>query len=147
MMKMPLTAIVFAVEALSSYGNVIYVIIAAGVAFVITEIFGAESINDRVLENLVHEINEGKESTFLEGYVTVGKDTFAEGMHIRDIFWPNGTFILSHKHTLPPDKRDKRAQKAIHEGDILHVRCTTFDEQQTKEELIAILGEDAANIR
>ncbi len=146
MMKMPLTAIVFAVEALSCYDNVIFVIIAAGVAFVITEIFGAESINDRVLENLAKEINAGKESKFLEGYVTVGNNTFAEGMHIRDIFWPNGTFILSHKHTLPVDKRDKRAVKAIHEGDILHVRCTTFDEKQTREELTAILGEDAANI-
>ena len=146
MMKMPLTAIVFAVEALSCYDNVIFVIIAAGVAFVITEIFGAESINDRVLENLAHEINSGREVKFLEGYVTVGKNTFAEGMHIRDIFWPNGTFVLSHKHTLPEDKREKRAVKAIHEGDILHLRCTTFDEKATKEKLVAIIGEDAENI-
>jgi H+/Cl- antiporter ClcA len=146
MMKMPLTAIVFAVEALSCYDNVIFVIIAAGVAFVITEIFGAESINDRVLENLAHEINAGREQKFLEGYVTVGKNTFAEGMHIRDIFWPNGTFVLSHKHTLPADQRDKRALKAIHEGDVLHLRCTTFDEKSTKEKLVAILGEDAASI-
>lgn len=146
MMKMPLTAIVFAVEALSCYDNVIFVIIAAGVAFVITEIFGVESINDRVLENLAEEINEGKTVTHLEGYVTVGKNTFAEGMHIRDIFWPNGTFILSHKHTLPVEERNQRAPKAIHEGDILHVRCTTFDEKQTKEELTAILGKDAGRI-
>ena len=144
---MPLTAIVFAVEALSCYDNVIFVIIAAGVAFVITEIFGVESINDRVLENLVHEINAGREVKFLEGYVTVGKNTFAEGMHIRDIFWPNGTFVLSHKHTLPEDKRDKRAVKAIHEGDILHLRCTTFDEKATREKLVAIIGEDAMNIK
>jgi H+/Cl- antiporter ClcA len=147
MMKMPLTAIVFAVEALSCYDNVIFVIIAAGVAFVITEIFGAESINDRVLENLAKEINAGKEPKFLEGYVTVGKNTFAEGMHIRDIFWPSGTFVLSHKHTLPLDKRDKRAVKAIHEEDILHLRCTTFDEKQTRDELLSILGEDAKNLQ
>lgn len=147
MMKMPLTAIVFAVEALSCYDNVIFVILAAGVAFVITEIFGVESINDRVLENLAKEINAGKEVKFLEGYVTVGKNTFAEGMHIRDIFWPNGTFVLSHKHTLPEEKRDKRAVKAIHEGDVLHLRCTTFDEKATKEKLVAIIGEDALSIK
>ena len=140
-MKMPLTAIVFAVEALCCYDNIIFVIITAGIAFVITEIFGAESINDRVLENLVKEINEGKSTTIIERYVTVGKGAFAEGMHVRDIFWPNGLFVLSHKHTLPIDQRDKRAVKAIHEGDILHVRCTTFDAQQTEEELAAILGE------
>jgi hypothetical protein len=68
-------------------------------------------------------------------------------MHIRDIFWPSGTFVLSHKHTLPLDKRDKRAVKAIHEEDILHLRCTTFDEKQTRDELVSILGEDAKNLQ
>ena len=146
MMKMPLTAIVFAVEALSCYHNVLFVIIAAGVAFLITEIFGVESINDRVQENLAAEINADKAPRFLEGYITVGENAFAEGMHVRDIFWPSGTFILSHKRTLPEDQREKRAVKAIHAGDVLHVRCTTFDVEQTKEELVAILGDNAADI-
>ncbi len=141
MMKMPLTAIVFAVEALSCYDNIIYVIITAGVAFVITEIFGAESINDRVLENRVEEINEGKTPTIIDRYVTVCPGSFAIGMHVRDIFWPNGVFVLSHKHTLPVDRRDKRAVKAIHECDILHVRCTTFDEKHTEEKLKLIIGD------
>ncbi len=141
MMKMPLTAIVFAVEALSCYDNIIYVIAVAGVAFVITEIFGAESINDRVLENLVDEINEGKTPTIIDRYVTVSEGAFAIGMHVRDIFWPNGVFVLSHKHTLPVDQRDKRAVKAIHAGDVLHVRCTTFDEERTEEKLKDILGD------
>ena len=140
MMKMPLTAIVFAVEALSCYDNILYVIIVAGVAFIITEIFGAESINDRVLEYRVDEINEGKETEILDAYVTVKENSFAIGKHVRDIFWPTGLFVLSHKHTLPIDQRDQRAVKAIHAGDILHVRCTTYDLKQTKEELKAILG-------
>lgn len=142
-MKMPLTAIVFSVEALSCYENIIFVIIAVGIAYVITEIFGVESINDCVLENLAHEINEGKTTSIIDKYVTVGSGAFAEGMHVRDIFWPNGMFVLSHKHTLPIDKRDKRAVKAIHEGDILHVRCTTYDLGRTQEELCAILGKGA----
>lgn len=141
MMKMPLTAIVFAVEALSCYDNVIFVIAAAGVAYIITEIFGAESINDRVLENLVHQINEGKSTSIIDKYVPVKKGAFAVGMHIRDIFWPNGLFVLSHKHTLPPDQRDKRAPGAIHEGDMLHVRCTTFDAAHTEEKLKLIIGD------
>lgn len=147
MMKMPLTAIVFAIEALSCYENVLFVIITAGIAFVITEIFGVESINDRVLENRVTEIHEGKEQQLLDGYVTVGKNAFAQGMNIRDIFWPSGTFVLSHKRVLPPSQRDKHAIKAIHEGDILHIRCTTYDADKTREELCAILGSDAANLR
>lgn len=140
MMKMPLTAIVFAIEALSCYDNILYVIIVSGVTYIITEIFGAESINDRVLEYRVDEINEGKEIEILDAYVTVKEKSFALGMHVRDIFWPNGLFVLSHKHTLPIDQRDQRAIKAIHEGDILHVRCKTYDLSQTKEELEAILG-------
>ena len=141
MMKMPLTAIVFAVEALSCYDNIIYVIVTAGVAFAITEIFGVESINDRVLENRVEEINEGKTATIIDRYVTVSDGAFAIGMHVRDIFWPTGLFVLSHKHTLPMELRDKRAAKAIHAGDVLHVRCTTFDEERTIEKLKAILGD------
>lgn len=141
MMKMPLTAIVFAVEALSCYDNVIYVIIAAGVAFVITEVFGAESINDRVLENLVHEINEGKTTTVFERYIPISPGAFAIGMHVRDIFWPTGLFVLSHKPILPVEQRSKRAPKALHESDIIHVRCTTFDEARTVEKLKAIIGD------
>lgn len=140
MMKMPLTAIVFAVEALSCYDNVIFVIITAGVAFLITELFGVESINDRVLENLVHEINEGKSPTILDYYVTVGEGAFATGMHVRDIFWPTGLFVLSHKQILPLEQRDKRAPRAIHASDVLHIRCTTFDAERTEEKLTAILG-------
>lgn len=140
-MKMPLTAIVFAVEALSCYDNIVFVIIVASIAFVITEIFGAESINDRVLENILEDLKEGRSPTTIERHVTVGKNTFAEGMHVRDIFWPSGLFVLSHKHTLPADQRNKRAINAIHEGDVLHVRCTTFDVERTEEELKAILGD------
>ena len=113
MMKMPLTAIVFAVEALSCYDNVIYVIVAAGVAFLITEIFGAESINDRVLENLVHEINAGKTPEIIDRYVPVKRGAFAIGMQVRDIFWPTGLFVLSHKQVLPEEQRSKHSPKAL----------------------------------
>jgi len=141
MMKMPLTAIVFAVEALSCYDNIIYVIMVAGVSFIITEIFGAESINDRVLDNRVEELNEGKSPTVLDRYLTVRNGAFAVGKHVRDVFWPNGLFVLAHSHTVPVHSRDKHAVKAMHASDILHVRCTTYDEAQTKEELNAILGD------
>ena len=36
---------------------------------------------------------------------------------------------------------DEHGGKAIREGDILHVRYSTYDEAQTKEELTAIVGE------
>lgn len=141
MMKMPLTAIVFAAEALSCYDNILYVIIAAGVSFAITEMFAVESINDRVLDNCIGEINEGKEPTIIDRYFTVKKGSFAVGKHIRDIFWPAGVFILSQKHTHPIDEQDEHDTKAIQDEDVLHIRCTTFDADRTHEELAAIIGE------
>ncbi len=142
MMKMPLTAIFFSVEALSCHNNVLHVIIVSAVAFVITEIFGAKSINDTVVDSLVEELREGKTVKVFDTFVTVQKGAFAVGKQIRDIFWPANLFVLSLQHD---EKRgaevDEHGGKAIREGDVLHVRYSTYDESQTKEELIAIVGE------
>lgn len=58
MMKMPLTAIIFSLEALSCHGNILYVIIVTAVAFIITEMFSAKSINDMVLEKRIEKLNK-----------------------------------------------------------------------------------------
>ena len=60
MMRMPLTAIVFAVEALSGHHNILYVILAAATAFVITELCGVESITDHVLAHRAASRGEGE---------------------------------------------------------------------------------------
>ena len=41
--------------------------------------------------------------------------------------------------------RKKHGEKAIREGDLLHVRYSTYDEDQTREELMAIVGEQVYN--
>jgi len=141
MMKMPLTAIIFAVEALGCYKNILYVVVVSAVSFVITEIFGAKSINDTVLENRVEEFNEGKSIKVYDTYVTVKKDAFAVGKQVRDIFWPANLFVLSVKHDESRKAEiDEHGGKAIREGDILHVRYSTFDEEETRDELMAIVG-------
>lgn len=140
MMKMPLTAIVFAAEALSCYNNILHVIVVAGVSYVITEIFSVESINDRVLDNLIDEINDGKEPTVIDRYATVEDGAFVIGKQVRDVFWPAGVFILSQNHKNPSKEEDEHTAKVIHAGDVLHVRCTTFDVERTEEELAAIIG-------
>ena len=141
MMKMPLTAIIFAIEALGCYENILYVIIVSAVSFVITEIFGAKSINDTVLENRVEEFNEGKTAMVYDTYVTVKKGAFAVGKQVRDIFWPANLFVLSVKHDESRKAEvDEHGGKAIREGDILHVRYSTVDEEETREELISIVG-------
>ena len=142
MMKMPLTAIVFSVEALSCYDNILYVIIVAVTAFIITEIFGAHSINDTVLEDRAYAQNEGKEFRVIDTFVTVQPGTFAVGKQIRDIFWPRNLFVLSVQHGKKHGAEvDEHGGKEIREGDILHVRYSTYEEEKTAEELMDIVGE------
>ena len=142
MMKMPLTAIVFSVEALSGYGNILSVIVVAAVAFIITEIFAVHSINDSVLDTRIEELHEGKRRTELDLLVTVQPGSFAIGKQIRDIFWPNNLFVLSVRHE---DKQNKTSKadggKEMREGDVLHIHCNTYDKKQTLSELYAIIGE------
>jgi hypothetical protein len=148
MMKTPLTAIIFAVEALSCYENVLYVIIVSAVAFVITEILDVKSINDTVVDIRVEEQNEGKEAIVIDTFVTIQAESFAIGKQIRDIFWPTNLFVLSLQHD--PNRRaevDEHGGKEIREGDILHVRYSTFDEKTTEEELLAIVGKQKIEIK
>lgn len=60
MMKMPLTAIIFSIEAFSLYNNILSVLIVSVLSFLITELLGAESINDRVLKNKLGVLMENE---------------------------------------------------------------------------------------
>ncbi|MBR2024744.1 MAG: chloride channel protein, partial [Clostridia bacterium] len=146
MMKTPLTAIIFAVEALSCYENIIYVVIVSTVAYMITEIFRAESINDSVIEHRIHEINGVRESKSVDTFVTVKKKAFAVGKQIRDIFWPSNLLVLAvKKDEKREDEIDQYGGKSLLDGDTLHIRYITYDEKQTLEELYAIVGEQNEN--
>ena len=141
-MKMPLTAIIFSVEALSCYQNIIYVVIVAVTSYVIPQLFRMKSINDSVIDNLVKEKNEGLTPIVIDTFVTVKPDSFAVGKQVRDILWPANLFVLSFK---PSEKRtaliDEHGGKSLHEGDVLHVRYLTYDEAITKRDLTAIVGD------
>ena len=142
MMKMPLTAIVFAVEALSCHENILHVIVVAMTAFIITEIFEVRSINEIVLEGREKAQNDGKEIRVIDTFVTVQPESFAIGKQIREIFWPRNLFVLSVQHGANHGAVvDEHGGKEIREGDILHVRYSTYDEAWSRTELIAIVGE------
>ena len=142
MMKTPLTAIVFAVEALSCYENILSVIIVAMVAYLIPEIFGVESITDRVLEHRIKHIHRDKHIRVYDQFVVVQEKSFAAGKQVRDICWPANLFVLSIKRDTDPEAEvDEHGGKTIYEGDVLHIRYSTIDEERTKEELFAIVGE------
>ena len=135
MMKMPLTAIAFAVEALSGANIILPVLLVAGVAYGLTEWLGAVSINDRVLDGRMEKINEGRKVITADATVKVQPGSFADGKEIRDILWPSGLFVLS------VDSESGHGGNHLDAGDTLHVRYATRFENRLKKELAYIVGE------
>ncbi|MBQ3598788.1 MAG: chloride channel protein [Clostridia bacterium] len=147
MMKMPLTAVFFGVEALSCYENIIPVIIVSAAAYSITEVLGLSSINDSVIEARNEEIFQNKHPVVKDTHVTVAEGSFAVGKQVRDIFWPNNLFVLSVNHGEKSGSRvDEHGENHIHPGDVLHVRYSTSDVEATEDELWAIVGEQTGTV-
>ena len=141
MMKMPLTAIVFSIEALNCSSNILHVIIVVAVSYIITEVFGAKGINDSIIKNIIKTQEETLERKIIDTHVTIQKGSFAEERLSKDIIWPSNFFLLSIS---PSSTRkayvDPHGHKTFHAGDILHIRYATFDEEYTKAQLTAIVG-------
>jgi H+/Cl- antiporter ClcA len=147
MMKSPLTAVFFAIEALSCYNNLLYVILTAAVAFIITELFAAESINDSVLEHRMRRMGREHPPLVKDTYVTVQDGAFAIGKQVRDIFWPANLFVLSVRHAEEHEAQlDRHGGNLICEKDILHIRYSTYDTEKTLQELYAIVGKQEESI-
>ena len=140
-MKSPLTAIVFAVEAMQCHNNIIAVIIVSVLSFLITEMLETKSINDTAMEHRIEQMNEGKESSVIDTYVTVMDGAFAVGKQVRDIFWPANLFVLSVKKAKAINEEvDGHGGKALSAGDVLHIQYSTFDEKETNSKLEDIVG-------
>ncbi len=139
MMNIPFTAVVFALEVLGCNDNLSAIVIAAGVAYTVAELFHSKSINDFALEKRIEREHSGKEKKYVEYHVTVEKNAFAVGKEIKDIFWPYNLFVLSVTH---PEGR-RRHSGYLEEADTLHVGCNTWDEETTKKELLAIVGKES----
>ena len=137
--RTPITAITFAAEALCVASNIIPVIFGVVVSYIIAEVSGQTSFTDAVIESRAEAAHHGKKAFVIDAYMTVQKDSFADGMEIRDILWPPTCAVLSI---------DRNSSQAIHhstyeirEGDLLHLHYQTYDPIETKSMLAAILGE------
>lgn len=140
-MKTPLTAIVFAIEALTLRTNVLSVCLTCLVSFIISEIFSPKSINDEIMEIKIEEEHEGKQPKLVDAVVTVHEKSFVVGKLIREVFWPNNLFVLSIKKCNEAAQVDEQGEKTIYPGDKLHVRYSTYDENLTHDELVALVGD------
>lgn len=137
LMKMPITAIAFGIEALDCGENVLHLVVVCTVSYVITEMFGVKSINDKVIEDKIEEYSRKHHPKLIDTFVKIEKNAFAVGKEIRDIFWPTGLFVLSvaHDEAIPAEGNH---EGGLREGDTLHIRYTTCDEERSQQELDAI---------
>lgn len=135
MMKMPLTAILFGVEALGLSQNLLPLILVCVFAYAIPEALGEESVGECVLERRKELLHEGKTLTEEETEFTVEEDAFAVGKEVRDIFWPDGVRVLSVKKA--------GAGHLLATGDQLLLRISTYDRDLALNELAHILKKEA----
>ncbi len=131
MMKMPLTAILFGVEALGLSHNLLPLILICILSYAIPEALGEESIGECVLERRRELLHQGKTHTEEEDSFFVEAGAFAVGKEIRDIFWPDGVRVLSVKKA--------GEGHLLAAGDCLLVRISTYDREKTLRELEHIL--------
>lgn len=141
MTRTPLTAVMFSIEALALQNNILCVLFSVIICYMITELFNTPTINDLSMESQVEEFNHNKQIHLIDTFVTAKPHSFAINKAIRDILWPNNTFILSIKHAENSPTVDEHGENLIKEGDILHVRYSTFDTEEHKRQLLAIVGE------
>lgn len=136
--RIPLTACVFAVEALGGVHNVLPVIIATVAALLTVELSGLEDFTDTVIETKVRSITKGKKAAVIEVPLTVQADSFAVGKELRDILWPNACVIVSFERA-PAN----RGQVGIAEDDVITVHYKTYDPAAALKEITVLVGEQS----
>ena len=136
--RIPLTAIAFSIEALAGFGNILPIAASIAFAYLIIETSGIPSFTDTVMEHKIKANINGKKSEAIDLHMTVQKDSFAEGKEIRDILWPPNCVVLSLK-------RAEMLGIGISAGDVLHLRCLTYDKAETVLLLEALVGKQAVS--
>lgn len=139
--RIPLTAAVFAIEALSGINNVLPVVIAITVAFLIVESSGLEDLTDKIVEATIHKITKDKKALDVEAPLTVNKNSFVIGKELRDILWPNSCVVVAFKRA-----QISKNSASISEGDVITVRFVTYNPEETVKELKHLVGEQSEDI-
>ena len=137
----PVTACMFAIEALIGIGNILSIIIATTVAFLVVGLSGLEDFTDTVIDSKIKLISKGKKPTVIEIPLTVTQDGFVVGKELRDILWPNSCRIVSVDRA--PENRGKIE---IYEGDVITLHYKTYDPEATVKELTSLVGKQSEEI-
>ncbi len=139
--RIPLTACVFAVEALGGIHNVLPILIATTVSFLVVELYGLEDFTDTVIEANIRSISKGKTPTIIEVPLTVTENSFVAGKEMRDILWPNACVVISFERA-----KENRGNPWVDVGDVITVHYKTRNPAATAEALRALVGDQSEEI-
>lgn len=137
--RTPITAITFAIEALSGLSNILPVAVGVTLAYLVIETAGIEDFNHAVIDGKIRAENEGRTAVVVDAAMTVRGGAFIVGKEIRDILWPPTCTVVSVQ------KADTSAHTpGIAVGDTLTLHYLTYDPDDTLRLLEAIVGRQDA---
>ena len=140
--RTPITAVVFAAEALCGFAHILPVAIGVATSYVVIEIVGIEAFNDTVIETKIEKAHKGKEPIIFDVYLSVKPNSFVVEKEIRDVLWPPTCVVLG------VEKNDKaKSSVGISEGDVLHVHYQSYSPHETFEELERLVGIQSDDVR
>ena len=141
--RIPITALVFAVDGLGGVKNVLPLFCAVASAYFVVHVASLPSTTEMVVENIRDRIfYKGRVKT-IDAYLIVKKSSFAIGKEARDLLFPPSTIVISvnnHKDW------DINPSAFLSEGDEVHFRYQTTDPSQTLREIEDIVGKQDKNV-
>ncbi len=140
--RIPITAVIFAIEAMNGLINILPIAIGATISYAVIEIAGIHSFNDLVIETKVKSENKGKTPHLVDTNFVIKPDAFVIGKEIRDILWPPTCVITSVRKNQNSDIHSP----FLEEGDILHLHYRTTNPEYTFQKLENLIGKQDDNL-
>ena len=141
--RIPITAVVFAIEAMNGLVNILPIALGATLSYAVIEIAGIHSFNDLVIDTKVKAQNEGKTAHLVDTSFVIKPNAFVIGKEIRDILWPPTCVITSVRKNPHSDTHSP----FLEEGDILHLHYRTTTPEYTFQKLENLIGKQEEDLK
>ncbi|NLK12856.1 MAG: hypothetical protein GX312_04595, partial [Candidatus Phytoplasma sp.] len=147
-MQAPLTTLVFIIEGTLDVNNIVALVIAMATSLIVSYILSTGSLNEVVLSNILRKQNDGKEALTYEIEAKIQNKAFADGFQVRDLLLPANCTITTIKKekTDTVSKLIKGGDKLLRAEDYVVFQVQTYDIEETKQELEAIIGKQKLKI-
>ena len=141
--RIPITAVVFAIEAMNGLINILPIALGATISYAVIEIAGIHSFNDLVIETKVKAESKGKTPHLVDTNFVIKPEAFVIGKEIRDILWPPTCVITSVRKNQNSDTHSP----FLEEGDILHLHYRTTNPEHTFQKLEDLIGKQSEDLK